>query len=336
MNPSDAAKQLGVSAKALRLYEDRGLISPGRTAAGWRAYGPEELARATQIVELRALGLSLNEVARILGGDVRLIEGILAVHEVTLGERIHRLNENVLKVQRLRSELSRGVMPAVPEIARWMRPPGEISISFDLPWPWDGERFELRDIRPLNHIVGPLGSGKTRLLMRLVEALGDADFIGMDRLGDGGASAKARLNADPELRTRVDRALASIVDYGGSASTELVTLLTSLETERRAVFVIDMLEQGLDAANQEALITFLRRRGPAAKRLIFTTRSNVILDLEAAGGDEAIVLCPANHSPPTRVAPFYGTPGYEAVATCLASPEVRARTEGLIAWRRCA
>ena len=25
--------------------------------------------------------------------------------------------------------------------------------------------------------------------------------------------------------------------------------------------------------------------------------------------------------------------GYEAVATCLASPEVRARTEGVIAWR---
>ena len=26
-------------------------------------------------------------------------------------------------------------------------------------------------------------------------------------------------------------------------------------------------------------------------------------------------------------------PGYEAVATCLASPEVRARTDGVIAWR---
>ncbi|WP_183028742.1 hypothetical protein [Variovorax sp. UMC13] len=26
-------------------------------------------------------------------------------------------------------------------------------------------------------------------------------------------------------------------------------------------------------------------------------------------------------------------PGYEAVATCLAAPEVRARTEGVIAWR---
>jgi hypothetical protein len=62
------------------------------------------------------------------------------------------------------------------------------------------------------------------------------------------------------------------------------------------------------------------------------TRSNVILDLAAVGVDEAIILCPANHSPPIHVAPYPGASGYEAVATCLASPEVRARTEGMRAW----
>ena len=61
------------------------------------------------------------------------------------------------------------------------------------------------------------------------------------------------------------------------------------------------------------------------------TRSSAILDLVAIRADEAIILCPANHSPPTRVAPYPGAPGFEAVATCLASPEVRARSEGLIA-----
>jgi hypothetical protein len=47
---------------------------------------------------------------------------------------------------------------------------------------------------------------------------------------------------------------------------------------------------------------------------------------------KAIILCPAIHSPLKRVAPYPGAPGYDAVATCLASPEVRARTEGVIAW----
>ena len=97
--------------------------------------------------------------------------------------------------------------------------------------------------------------------------------------------------------------------------------------------VIDMLEEDLDEATQKALIAFLRRRGPDAKPLFFLTRSSAILDLDAVGADEAIILCPANHSPPIRVAPYPGTPGYEALATCLATPEVRARTRGVIAWR---
>ena len=56
LNPSAAAQRLGVSAKALRLYEQHGLINPRRTAAGWRAYGPEVMARAAEIVTLRTLG----------------------------------------------------------------------------------------------------------------------------------------------------------------------------------------------------------------------------------------------------------------------------------------
>jgi hypothetical protein len=94
-----------------------------------------------------------------------------------------------------------------------------------------------------------------------------------------------------------------------------------------------MIEQGLGAATQQALIAHLRRRGPGARPLLFLTRSNLILDLDAVGADEAIILCPANHSPPTLVEPYRGAPGYESIATCLASPDVRARTEGVRAVR---
>lgn len=117
----------------------------------------------------------------------------------------------------------------------------------------------------------------------------------------------------------------------------LVTLLAGLELEGAAILVvIDMLEQGLDKPTQQALIAHLRRRGPVARPLFMLTRSSAILDSAAVGVDEVVIFCPANHSPPTRVAPYPGTPGYEAAATCLASPEVRKRTEGVIAWRPAA
>ena len=333
LKPSEAARRLGVSAKALRLYEQRGLIVPGRTAAGWRAYGPGEMARAAEIAALRALGLSLAQVARVLGGDAQALEPALAAHQAMLENRIRQLAGAVDKVRGLRADLARGRAPAAGELARLLAPSAELTVAFDLPWPWGGERFELRDVRALTYIIGPLGSGKTRLARRLAETLPGAAFLGLDRSADGGAAARALLDADPALQSRVDTALAWLVEDGAVVSEALVTLLTGLEAEGPAVLVVDMVEQGLDQATQEALIAHLRRRTPGGRPLFLMTRSSAILDLAAMGPDEAIILCPANHSPPSRVAPYPGAPGYEAVATCLASPEVRARTEGVIAWR---
>ncbi len=333
LSPSEAARRLGISAKALRLYEQRGLITPRRTPAGWRAYGPAEMARSTEIVALRALGLSLGEVARILRGDADIHARVLAAHEAALEDRIRQCGDSIEKVRRLRADLTRGRTPAIGDVIRAIRPRSDISVAFDLPWPWDGERFELCDIRALNYIVGPLGCGKTRLARRLAEALPDATFVGLERLADGAAAARARVDADPALKARIDDELAVLTADGAVESPALIALLAALEADGPAIRVIDMLEQGLDAPTQDALIASLRRRGPRAPPLFFLTRSTAILDLDAVGDDEAIILCPANHSTPLSVAPYPGTVGYEAVATCLAAPEVRARTAGMIAWR---
>jgi DNA-binding transcriptional MerR regulator len=333
LNPSEAARRLGVSAKALRLYEQRGLIAPVRTAAGWRAYGPDEMARVAEIAALRELGLSLSQVARVLEGDPRSLEPALAVHQAALEGRVRQLVDAVDKVRRLRADFTGGRAPAPSELARLLKPASSFSVVFDLPWPWGGERFELQDIRALNYIIGPLGSGKTRLARCIAETLPGAAFLGLDRLTDGGAAARAQLDRDPALKSRVDQTLAWLVEDGATVSEALVCLLAGLEMEGPTVLVIDMLEQGLDKATQEALIARLRRRGSEFRPLFFLTRSSSILDLDAVGNDESIILCPANHSPPTSVRPYPGFPGFEAVATCLASPEVRARTEGVIAWR---
>jgi DNA-binding transcriptional MerR regulator len=325
LSASEAAERLGVTTKALRIYEQRGLVTPARTAAGYRAYGPAEMIRASEIVELRSLGLSLAQVARVMEGDSRSLDFALAAHEATLERQIRGLIGSIDKIRGIRSGLAHGQALAAGELATLRSTTTGLNTAFNLPWPWGGERFELCDIRPINYIIGPMGSGKTRLAMCLAEIIPNASFLGLDRAQEASSSA-ALLKADEALKSRVHEALIWLSDEGGTQSDALTALLVGLEADGPAVVIVDMVEQGLDQATQEALVSHVRQRARAGARPLFLmTRSSAILDLSAVGPDEAIILCPANHSPPTRVIPYPGTPGYEAVATCLASPEVRAR-----------
>jgi hypothetical protein len=178
------------------------------------------------------------------------LEQALAAHQATLEGRIRQLTGAVEKVRDLRAGLAQGRSPTAAELVRLLRPTAEFSVVFDLPWAWGGERFELGDVRPLNYIIGPLGSGKTRLAKRLAETLPNAVFLGLDRLEHSGATARAQLDADPALKSRVDQTLTWLVEDGAAASAALIALLVGLESEGAAIVVVDMVEQGLDQAAQ--------------------------------------------------------------------------------------
>lgn len=308
------------------------MSAPLRTAQGWRVYGPDHLERATQVAALRRLGLSLGQIARALAGDPSDLRRTLDAQQRVLRARIGELEQALTHIRSLRADLEAGASLNLSEVAHIAPPALAVTAVFNLPWPWGGERYELRGVSPLNFITGPLGSGKTRFAKCVAEACAGA-FIGLERSEVAEADIRAQLAADPALAARIAQAEAWLIDDGASASLALTAVLLALSADGPAVRVVDMVEDSLDEPSQLALIAYLRRREPGATTLFLMTRSSAILDLAATGPDETIFLCPANHAPPIRVEPHRGGVGYEAVATCLASPEVRARTAGVIALR---
>ena len=75
MRIGDAAAAAGTTPRALRFYEQSGLLSPPpRTTSGPRQYGPREVARVRVIRELLSLGLTIADV-RGCADRLDLLEG---------------------------------------------------------------------------------------------------------------------------------------------------------------------------------------------------------------------------------------------------------------------
>ncbi len=63
MTIGEAARRSGFTVKALRFYEDRGILPPaGRRPSGYRVYGDADLRRLEFIRQAKTLGLTLETI----------------------------------------------------------------------------------------------------------------------------------------------------------------------------------------------------------------------------------------------------------------------------------
>ena len=102
MKIGELAKRAGVSVRAIRFYEELGLIRPEkRSRGGFRLYIPENHKRLAVINFLKEVGLSLTEVRQIFlarsapGGDkatVIVLRDIFREQLRIVESKIHALN----------------------------------------------------------------------------------------------------------------------------------------------------------------------------------------------------------------------------------------------------
>ncbi|QPP05891.1 MerR family transcriptional regulator [Streptomyces bathyalis] len=85
------AERTDVSVRTIRYWSDVGVLTPlRRSEGGYRLYGAEAVARLELIRTLRELGLSLDEVSRVVRSEATVAE-VAATHVAALDARIRAL-----------------------------------------------------------------------------------------------------------------------------------------------------------------------------------------------------------------------------------------------------
>lgn len=104
----DLAERAGVTVKAVRYYESRGLLSPARAANGYREYDAGDVLVVREIRALLSLGLTAEEtvpfVECLRAGNDRADVCPASLDAYRL--RIAEIDQRMAELGRLRSELS--------------------------------------------------------------------------------------------------------------------------------------------------------------------------------------------------------------------------------------
>ncbi|RGE43799.1 MerR family DNA-binding transcriptional regulator [Comamonas testosteroni] len=112
---SDLAKEFDLTTRAIRFYEDMGLLQPERSGAGGRnrVYSPRDRARLRLTLRAKRLGLSLSEAKEIIdlydsprdtGVQLKKFLDVLAVHRKQLEDQMADLQATLDEVREQEKE----------------------------------------------------------------------------------------------------------------------------------------------------------------------------------------------------------------------------------------
>jgi DNA-binding transcriptional MerR regulator len=104
----DVAKRTGLTSRALRFYEARGLLKPLRTYNGRRLYGLGELERIQQILALKRAGLSLAQIGKLTASGKLDLGALVEAQLKIIEERRVELDDARALLLSIKSRIDRG------------------------------------------------------------------------------------------------------------------------------------------------------------------------------------------------------------------------------------
>jgi len=104
----ETAALLGVSTKALRHWEERGLLEPSRTATGYRMYTDADIERGAAIALYRGVGIPIETIAQLIDAPSHTLRNALTRHRAELASQLSAVAEQLDAVDNLIEQTEKG------------------------------------------------------------------------------------------------------------------------------------------------------------------------------------------------------------------------------------
>ncbi|MYV98491.1 MerR family transcriptional regulator [Streptomyces sp. SID3343] len=127
--------RVGVTIRALHHWDEIGLARPSlRTAAGYRLYTAGDLERLHRVVVYREIGLGLDRIRVVLDDPTADVSGALRAQRIQVAERIDRLRQLGVGLDRMIDAHERGLLLTIEQQAAIFGP------EWDPDWPAQARR----------------------------------------------------------------------------------------------------------------------------------------------------------------------------------------------------
>jgi DNA-binding transcriptional MerR regulator len=104
----DVARRTGLTSRALRFYESRGLVTPLRTHSGRRLYGTAELEQLNRVLALKRAGLTLAQIEKLTRGKSLPLAALIEAQLAVIAERTVELARARALLLSIKSRIDRG------------------------------------------------------------------------------------------------------------------------------------------------------------------------------------------------------------------------------------
>ena len=222
----ETARRSGLTVRALRYYEEQGLLAAVRGTNGQRYFADAQLRRLQQILVLKSIGLTLGQISAMLAGDDMDMEQVVAVQLAALRHRCGELKASIAGLETVLTRIKAGGAPDIDTLCDLIQ--SARSMEMENPYKevietyFTDEQLARLEARKPDPAVIEEGQAAWNRLLAKVEALAEADA---DPAGaEAQAAAKewqalidAFTQGDPDMEASLGRMYQERHDWPGDA-----------------------------------------------------------------------------------------------------------------------